>query len=107
MKKITLSLLALSTIVSADLVVLKCSFSEHKDITIKIYQPQNEVYSDDVPGLSSFRATKAFIGAETISIDAGGIASVDIRRDTGAVRIKEFIINKEYRGICTKQSNAI
>lgn len=110
MKKITLSLLALSTIVSADLVVLKCSFSGHGDSTIKIHQPENVAYSDGLPACNIYNMNglKASIGHESIFI-SGDYCSIGIRRDTGAVTIKDFKSSGtvEYKGTCGKQSNAI
>lgn len=115
MKKIILSLLALSSIVSADLVVLKCSFTGLKDGTIKINQP-----SDGISRIStsSFRlptcnlwdtgSVKTRIDSESINISEGG-CFIDIRRDTGAIEIRSWSGKEKevFKGMCTKESNAI
>lgn len=107
MKKITLSLLALSTIVSADSLTLNCSFPGHEDGTIKIYLPPDKAFDYRGPGYCSSRTNGAFIGDDSIII-IGDNCSIDVRRATGAVSVKEFRNGTvEYKGTCAKQSNAI
>lgn len=108
MKKIMLSLLAISTIASAESVVLKCSFPGKKDSTIKIHSPENVAYSYDIPGCIMHNGLHAFIGDESIFIN-GNNCSINIRRDTGAVKINDFKSSGTvvYEGTCAKQSNAI
>lgn len=107
MKKIILSLLTISTIASADSVTLKCSFPEHGDGTIKIY-PSDKAYSYKGPGCSPRYNSQPFIGDDSIFIN-GNNCSINIRRDTGAIRVNDFRSSGtvQYDGTCTKQSNAI
>lgn len=106
MKKIILSLLAISTISSADSVTLKCSFPGYKDGTITINQ-SSSAFDYRGPGScsSSVRPVIA-ITDNMIWINADN-CSINISRVTGDVKVSNYGNNRaDYKGTCTKQSNA-
>ncbi|MDP2079093.1 MAG: hypothetical protein Q8J85_13725 [Sulfuricurvum sp.] len=109
MKKVTLTLLALLTISSADSLRLKCSFPEYKDGDIIIYMPEKLFYYRGPGDCSSKNPT---MGISDNSILIGGdYCSIDISRATGDVIVRNFSggWRKEatYKGTCTKQMNVL
>lgn len=105
-EKIILSLLAISTISSADSVTLKCSFPGYRDGTITINQ-SFRTFNYSGPGSCSSARPAIAITDNMIWINADN-CSIDISRATGDVKVSNYGNGAaHYKGTCTKQSNAI
>lgn len=113
MKKVTLTLLALLTISSADSLRLKCSFPGHKDGAITIYLPE-KLFNYRGPGDCSSENPTIAITDNSIFI-GGNYCGIDISRATGDVIVRNYsrgddkpwLKEATYKGTCTKQVNVL
>ncbi|MDD5210863.1 MAG: hypothetical protein PHV62_00470 [Sulfuricurvum sp.] len=104
MKKITLTLLALSTIAFAD--TLQCKFQEGGKATITLNT--NEFYYQGSGCHVGTHGVAPYIGENSIILH-GESCNITIKRQTGAIEVSSGGrgYNEVYKGTCTKQMNVL
>lgn len=103
MKKIALTLLALSTTIAfAD--TLQCKFQEGGKATITL--DNYEFYYEGSGCYVGTHGVAPYIGENSIILH-GGSCNITIKRQTGAIEVNSRAFNEVLKRTCTKQMNVL